>query len=133
MSIDPALMEMSPTSTSAAMTPPRSQPPHHVHSDHHGEQPPPPRGYTYQAVAYQGAGGWDPYTGEWVQGDIFPLGPGGNYYPERDGQRFLSPQDPRESSSAAYYKEGDGDTPRKRRKGIDDDGDYHPPGQRRVS
>jgi len=36
-----------------------------------GEPSAPPR--SYQATAYQGTGGWDPYSGEWVQGDIFPL------------------------------------------------------------
>ena len=132
MSIDPALM--SPTSTSGGMSP-RPQPPHLPYSDHHGELPPPPRGYAYQALAIQGAGGWDPYNGEWVQGDIFPLGPGGNnYYSERDNQRFMSPPESREPLSAPHCREGEGEsTPRKRRKGADDDADYQPPGHRRVS
>lgn len=47
------------------------------------EHPPKPRGFWNQPVNYQGAGGWDPHSGEWVSGDIFPFGPGGNYYPDR--------------------------------------------------
>jgi DNA helicase INO80 len=134
--IDPLLLESSPTSTACGLPPSRAQPYQYGRPDHHGEPPPPPRGYTYQPAAYQGAGGWDPYTGEWVQGDIFPLGPGGNYYPERDGRRRLvSPQDTRDPASSAYYKdeEMDDGLPRKRRRGEDEDSDYHPPGQKRVS
>lgn len=47
------------------------------------EQPPQPRGMSYQPSTYEGAGGFNPYTGDWVQGDIFPLGRGGNYYTDR--------------------------------------------------
>jgi len=137
--IDPALMHTSPRLNSGVRSPP-SRPYPHSQLNHHGE-PPPPRGHTYQPIAYQGAGGWDPYTGEWVQGDIFPLGPGGNYY---QTQPFVSPHEhQRGTTSRMYYKEEEEeeeeeeqqvvDTPRKRRKGGDEDTDYHPPGQRRVS
>jgi chromatin-remodeling ATPase INO80 len=138
--LDPALMDTSPRMNSSVSSPPhRSH--HHGQPDRHGEPVPPPRGYTYQPLAYQGAGGWDPYTGEWVQGDIFPLGPGGNYYPDRVGrQRFVSSQEQqRDTSTRIYYKDEDedeedeDDTPRKRRKGGAEDTDYQPPGQRRVS
>ncbi|KAH7931126.1 hypothetical protein BV22DRAFT_1137807 [Leucogyrophana mollusca] len=126
--------DMSPRSNAAAMSPPRPQPSHRSPSPG-GEQPPPPRGYTYQPVAYQGAGGWDPYTGDWVQGDIFPLGPGGNYYPqrEREGRQSVPPQETRATSVGAYYKEGESEAlPRKRRKAAEEDSDYHPPGTKRL-
>lgn len=127
--IDPALM--SPPAQSASRSPHRS---HYSPQDFHGElQPPNPRGYEYHAVAYQGTGGWDPYSGEWVQGDIFPLGRGnGDYYPHPERSETISPHDPR----STYYREGDADNfPRKRRRGVEEDDDYRPPGLRqgRVS
>lgn len=113
--IDPALI--SPTSPTGLRSP-RS---HHGPPD--GEpQPPPPRGYEYQPVAYQGTGGWDPYSGEWVQGDIFPLGRGnGDYYPHPERTEAMSPNDPRNG----YYREEDLDSSsRKRRRGVEDEDDY---------
>ncbi|KAG1891681.1 uncharacterized protein F5891DRAFT_891535, partial [Suillus fuscotomentosus] len=79
----------------------------------------------------QGAKSWDPYSGDYVQGEIFPLGPGGNHYSqrERDGQHQPPPPEPRASSTGAYYKEGENEpTSRKRRKAVvpDDDSDYNP-------
>ncbi|KAG0708995.1 SNF2 family DNA-dependent ATPase [Suillus ampliporus] len=128
--IDPSLADVSPLSRATVMSPHpqtlrRSLTPL-------GEQPPLPRGYSYQTPSYQGAGGWDPYSGDYVQGEIFPLGPGGNYYPqrERDPQHHPPPPEPRAPSVGAYYKEGDNEpTPRKRRKPAppDDDPDYQPP------
>jgi chromatin-remodeling ATPase INO80 len=121
--IDPALM--SPTSQSG----PRSSP--HLRHGHPGEPPPPPRGYP--GVAYQGSGGWDPYSGEWVQGDIFPLGRGnGDYYSRSERPETLSPHDPR----SAYYREGEIDSSsRKRRREPDEEDDYRASGLRqgRVS
>ncbi|KAG1885770.1 hypothetical protein F4604DRAFT_1495285, partial [Suillus subluteus] len=91
--IDPSLADVSPLSRATVMSPHpqtlrRSLTPL-------GEQPPLPRGYSYQTSSYQGTGGWDPYSGDYVQGEIFPLGPGGNYYSqrERDGQHQPPPSE----------------------------------------
>ncbi|KAH7909116.1 hypothetical protein BJ138DRAFT_1011469 [Hygrophoropsis aurantiaca] len=133
--VDSSSVDMSPRSITTVVSPSRSQLLRRTPSPG-GEQPPPPRGYTYQPVSYQGVGGWDPYTGDWVQGDIFPLGRGGNYYSQRDrgGRQSHPPQDIRVTTVGAYYKEGDNDTtPRKRRKAIEEDSDYQPPGTKRVS
>lgn len=122
--LDPALL--SPTQPG-----PRSPPrPHPGHPEYQGDHPLPPRGY--QPVAYQGTGGWDPYSGEWVQGNIFPLGRGnGDYYrPERP--ETLSSHDLR----STYYREGEIDgSSRKRRREPDEEDDYHAPESRqgRVS
>lgn len=84
-------------------------------------------------MAFQGAGGWDPYTGEWVQGDIFPLGPGGNYY-NADRQDVLVPSHPgngQDDPSSVLETNG-----RKKRRMVnagEDDQDYQPPGGKRVS
>src|ERR1700691_151725 len=112
--IDPALL--SPTSQSGPRSPPR------LHQGHHGEPTPPLRGY--QATAYQGTGGWDPYSGEWVQGDIFPLGRGNGDYYSRPGQpETLPPQD----SRGVYYRDGEADgSSRKRRREPDEDDDHRP-------
>jgi len=122
--IDPALI--SPTSQSGLRSSPSQ---HHSHPEYQGEPTAPPR--SYQSVAYQGTGGWDPYSGEWVQGDIFPLGRGnGDYYSRPENS---SPHDPR---SGAYYMETETDgSSRKRRREPDEDNDYRPPGLRqgRVS
>ncbi|KAJ3558033.1 hypothetical protein NM688_g1148 [Phlebia brevispora] len=89
----------------------------------------PSRPFTYQPMAFQGAGGWDPYTGEWVQGDIFPLGPGGNYY-VADRQDLPYPQHggnaPQDDQSSVTELNG-----RKKRRTVapvEDDQDYQPPG-----
>lgn len=131
-----------PVSSSAMpMSPPRLPPLQRVHSAsrsdsvaHDHEQQPHPRGFAYHPAAYQGAGGWDPYTGKWVQGDIFPLGPGGNYYPDREDHASESPQPPNGGGPDPQFKDGyvDGSN-RKKRKHIEDDEDYRPPGQKRVS
>ncbi|KIJ68315.1 hypothetical protein HYDPIDRAFT_24608 [Hydnomerulius pinastri MD-312] len=130
--IDASLADMSPISNPATMSPAHHRM-HHRSQSPLGEQPPPPRGYTYQPVSYQGAGGWDPYSGNYVQGDIFPLGPGGNYYPQREREAFSSgPPETRESSAGAYYKEGENEHAlKKRRKATDDDPDYQPPVSKR--
>lgn len=123
---------MSPISNPVPVSPvhPRQ---HHQSQSPLGDHPPPPRGYTYQPVSYQGAGGWDPYSGNYVQGDIFPLGPGGNYYPHREVGASPGPPEPLEGSVGAYYKESENDqASKKRRKTVDDDPDYQPPGSRRV-
>lgn len=115
---------------------PPSMPPHYTdrRSPSEPDQGPPPRGFAYQPVAYQGAGGWDPYTGEWVQGDIFPLGPGGQYYAENEDQASDSPPPSNGGQIVARFKEGYVEGGRKKRKlATDDDDDYQPPGQKRVS
>ncbi|KAI0785971.1 SNF2 family N-terminal domain-containing protein [Abortiporus biennis] len=105
---------------------PSSTPTHDVDSH-------PARPAAYQASNYQGAGGYNPYTGEWQQ-DIFPLGHGGNYYPEHDDE----PHSPRPNgSTTTRYKEGyiisDGSSKKKRKIAPEDDEDYTPPGRRRGS
>lgn len=129
--VDHTFTDVAPTPASAAISP-------HTHPNHHGqsprpEQPPPPRGYAYQPLSYQGAGGWDPYSGKYVQGDIFPLGPGGNYYPHHEREEF--PQGPthtRPDSAGAYYKDGEDDlASKRRRKPTDEDSDYLPPVSKR--
>lgn len=127
--IDPALL--SPPAHSA-----RRSPHHSLHESHDFQaesQPPNPRGYEYQPMTYQGTGGWNPYNGDFMPGDIFPLGRGnGDYYPHPERSETVSPHD----SRSTYYKEGDADTfARKRRRGVEEDDDYCPPGLRqgRVS
>ncbi|KAG1795542.1 hypothetical protein EV424DRAFT_606445, partial [Suillus variegatus] len=73
--VDPSLADVSPLSRATVISPHpqtlrRSLTPLGEHQL--------PRGYSYQTPSYQGAGGWDPYSGDYVQGEIFPLGPGGN-------------------------------------------------------
>ncbi|KAF9240898.1 P-loop containing nucleoside triphosphate hydrolase protein [Melanogaster broomeanus] len=129
--IDVSLADMSPISNPATMSPTHSRTHHRSQSP--GEQPPPPRGYTYQPVSYQGVGGWDPYSGKYVQGDIFPLGPGGNYYLQRERDAISSgPPEQLETSSSAYYKEGENEhASKKRRKAPEQDADYQPPTSKR--
>ncbi|KAL4069564.1 hypothetical protein J3A83DRAFT_4096226 [Scleroderma citrinum] len=129
---DHSFSDVSPIPHSAPISPVHTRASHHSQSPL-PEQPPPPRGYAYQPVTYQGAGGWDPYSGNYVQGDIFPLGPGGNYYPLRERDGIPSgPLDPSSSSASAYYKDGEDDHASKRRKGIDEDSDYLPATSKRV-
>jgi DNA helicase INO80 len=135
--IDPSLADVSPHSHATVISSPHLQTSRRSPSPL-GEQPPFPRGYSYHTSSYQGAGGWDPYSGDYVQGEIFPLGPGGNYYAqrERDEHHHLPPLEPRAPSVGAYYKDGENEpTPRKRRKAAppDDDPDYQPPTAKRVS
>jgi len=107
---------------------------HPVYPDHQVEPPPPPRGYTYHSPTYRGVDGWDPYTREWAHGDILPLGHGSSYYHESEGRPFGSHQEAREASVGSYHQDGDVElASKKRRKGPDDDGEYQPPGEKRVS
>lgn len=123
--VDVNLTEMSPLSVSSQLAAPRSRPPHSSRSDHR-EPSPTVRGYN-QSV---GPGGWNRYLGDRPQDDIYPHGPGGNQsYSERDAQRYMSPDDSQEAS----HQDGEDGLSRKRRRGGDDDPDYQPPGQRRVS
>lgn len=102
--IDPALV--SPTSHTAPRSPPDSRQTQATEAR---------RGY--QPSSYQGTGGWDPYTKEWVKGDIFPLGRGnGDYYPERS--QAHSPHEARN----AHYRESDMEgSARKRRRDEDEE------------
>ncbi|KAI0961394.1 hypothetical protein AcV7_000503 [Taiwanofungus camphoratus] len=113
-SIDPALMRRSPPTTTMS---PHPQTQHYAQSrsQHDFEQPPPPRGFTYQPVAYQGAGG-------------------GNYYPDREEPSSLSPPLSNGGQTVTRFKDGYIESNgRKKRKIADDDEDYHPPGQKRQS
>jgi chromatin-remodeling ATPase INO80 len=103
------------------------------------DRPPQPRGFWNQAPGYQVAGGWNPYTGEWVQGDIFPLGRGGNYYPDRareaegDEQREGTPDPDRGLLEAEARKNEDraeGNGRSKRRKTAEPEEEMQP---KRVS
>ncbi|KAH9946815.1 P-loop containing nucleoside triphosphate hydrolase protein [Amylocystis lapponica] len=125
-----------PSSPSLTTLSPHPVPPHYTdgRSPSELDQGPPPRGFAYQPAAYHGAGGWDPYTGQWVQGDIFPLGPGGQYYAEHEDQASVSPPPSNGGQIIARFKEGYVDGGRKKRKvAADDDEDYQPPGQKRQS
>ena len=129
---DHSFSDLSPIPNSAPISPVHTWANRHSQSPH-PEQPPPPRGYAYQPVNYQGAGGWDPYSGNYVHGDIFPLGRGGNYYLQRERDGISSgPTDPPTSSASAYYKDSENDHASKRRKGMDEDLDYLPPASKRV-
>lgn len=115
--IDPALV--SPTSQIAPRSPPDSRQTQSTEAR---------RGY--QTSSYQGTGGWDPYTGEWVPGDIFPLGRGnGDYYPERS--QVHSPHETRN----AHYRdtEMEGSSRKRRREDDDDDSRSVESRQGRVS
>ena len=131
--IDPVQVE--PSSSSGPPTRPHSHT--HHHPSHLNIPPPPPRGYAYRPVAYQGAGGWDPYSGDWVQGDIFPLGLGGNnHYAQHEFQRRhpVHREDP-ELPPRDYHEDGEGEdtVPRKRRKGVGDDFEHQAGSHKRVS
>lgn len=129
---DHSFPDMSPVPNSASISPVHTWAKPHSQSPL-PEQLPPPRGYAYQPANYQGAGGWDPYSGNYVQGDIFPLGPGGNYYPQRERDGIPpGPSDLPSSSASAYYKDSDNDHAFKRRKGMGEDPDYFPPASKRV-
>ena len=129
---DHSFPDLSPIPNSAPISPVHTWANRHGQSLH-PEQPPPSCGYAYQPVNYQGAGGWDPYSGNYVHGDILPLGRGGNYYPQRERDGISSgPTDPPTSSANAFYKDGDNDHASKRRKGMDDDLDYLPLASKRV-
>ncbi|KAA1468168.1 hypothetical protein DENSPDRAFT_833380 [Dentipellis sp. KUC8613] len=100
------------TSPSRSTSPPRRPPP--------AVRSPQP-----QPLAYQASGGWDPHSGEWVQGEISPVGPGGTLYTEHArslSESSLTKQDGRDTSQSP---------PKKRKKNMDDDADYRPPGTRR--
>lgn len=91
-------------------------------------QPPPPRGHEYQPAAFQGTGRWDPYTGNWVQGEIFPLGRGGGIYipNEQQGQIF-----PANSRNGYYREEESEELSKKRRRGPEEEGEPKTTGGRR--
>lgn len=118
--IDPALTSPTPQAG------PRSSPrPHQGYPDYNGEVTPPLR--SIHGVAYKGTGGWDPYGGEWIQGDIFPGG--GSHYSRPERLRSLSPHD----LGSGYYRQGETDTSsRKRRRDPEEDDDARELSQGRV-
>lgn len=130
--IDTPLPDMSPISNPLPVSP--LHPRQHQSQSPLGDHPPTPRGYPYQPVSHQGAGGWDSYSGNYVHGDVLPLGPGGSYYPQRDiGAAPSGPLEPLDGPAGAYYKEGENEhASKKRKKAADVDPDYQPPGSRRV-
>lgn len=127
---DRSRMEISPTSTSGGRSPLYPHPSHSERPDPRGE--PAPYGYPY--VEHRGTAGLDPYPGEWVQRDSYSYVPGGSYHPdpERHLSRYSSPDDPRELSPRHNYGDGEA-TPKRRRRGREQDEDYEPPGPKRVS
>ncbi|KAG1716542.1 hypothetical protein ID866_594 [Astraeus odoratus] len=125
--------DISPVPRPAAVSPPHTRAHHHHSQSPLADQPPPRRGYEYQPAPYPGAGGWDPYSDNYVQGDIFPLGPGGSYYPQRERETFPSgPSDSHPDSAGAYYRDTENDhASKRRRRAMDDDSDYTPPASKR--
>ncbi|TFY83775.1 hypothetical protein EWM64_g245 [Hericium alpestre] len=129
---DPALMDR-PLDTVRSPSPPRRR----SHNKRGSEGQALPQAHTFQPVAYQASGAWDPHSGEWVQGEVSPVGPNVSFFSER-GQSPLSPKEyhPAPSNITFVNEEGPDlaqSPPKKRRKGADDDGDYRPPGTRRSS
>lgn len=90
-------------------------------------QPPPPRGHEYQPAAFQGTGRWDPYTGNWVQGEIFPLGRGGGIYIPNEQQGLF----PANSRNGYYREEESEELSKKRRRGPEEEGEPKTTGGRR--
>lgn len=131
--IDPSPLTRPPSPPAKADTPytrrrarTRSQSsPHSQEQDHVPSRP-----FTYQPMSFQGAGGWDPYSGEYVQGDIFPRGPGGNYYNGPETPVSAHANIPPQDDQGSYEANG-----RKKRRTVvpaEDDQDYQPPGGKRV-
>lgn len=136
--IDPALMDSSAPSSPSHSA---SQPPRGSSSNVAVEHPPQPRGLSYQSPPYDGAGGWNPYTGEWMQGGPFPLGRGGNYYDRTREQEREDADGTPESSMASDtgsrthngHVEGNGRKRRKTSEQHQHDGvDQAPASQKRV-
>ena len=105
-----------------------------IYPDHPSDNQHSLRGYPYHDSAqYQGPPAWDPYSRQWVHGDVYAFNPGATHYHSNDRGRFPSPHDVREPPPDVCPKDGDEDVAfRKRRRGLDEDSDYQPPGQRRV-
>jgi hypothetical protein len=115
---DNVLTESPSPSTSTPVLRPQG-----THPDHRVEQHP-PGGYSYRSPTIQSVWSKDPYRREWAHGDTLLLDP--NDLP--------SLQEVQEPSVGSYHKDSEVDSfYRKRRKGPDEDADYQPPGQRRVS
>jgi hypothetical protein len=110
LTIDPVLPEIPSESSSAAISPSHPDHPHH-HC-----------GYTYHSPTSQGAWDNDASEREWIHGDTLPAGQ----------DMSSSHQEVQELSTGTCQKDNEGENySRKRRKGIDDDGEYQPR-QRRV-
>lgn len=99
------------------------------------------REYTYQhetPSSYQSSASWEHHNGDRLQPDDVPSGPSSSCYAEQEESATPSPRisngtpignQQKEDSAPA---ESNGRVLRKR-KVRDDDEDYHPPGQKRVS
>lgn len=101
------------------------------------EQPPSSREY-YQphTAGYHSPAGWEHHNGDRLEGDEVPSGPSSSYYAEQDESATPSPRTSNATPLGLRQKEGsveiNGRILRKR-KLPDDDEDYRPPGQKRVS
>lgn len=128
----------------APLAPMSPQPQPQVHREarphsvgHDLEPAPAAREYAYQhpppPAPYQSQAQWEHHNGDRHQGDDIPSGPSSTYYAEQEESATPSP---RISNGTPVGKdgqvEGNGRVLRKR-KLPDDDEDYHPPGQKRVS
>jgi len=110
LTIDPVLPEIPSESSSAAISPSHPDHPHQYY------------GYAYHSPASQGAWDNDPSEREWIHGDALPVG----------SDISSSHRGVQEPSMGTCYKDNEGENySRKRRKGVDDDGEYQPR-QRRV-
>ncbi len=122
--------------------PPQQQREPRSHSGGHDvDSAPGAREYTYQLEtpnSYQSPAAWEHHNGDRMQADDIPSGPSSSYYAEQEESATPSPRisngtpvgnKQKEDSAPA---ESNGRVLRKR-KLPDDDEDYHPPGQKRVS
>jgi hypothetical protein len=90
----------------------------------HAEEPHQPPDYPYHPAANQEGWCTEPYTREWVRGNVSSLEP----------SDIPFHMETREMYHSSIYREIETEiASRKRRKGISDDADYQPPSQRRVS
>ena len=100
------------------------------------EQPPATREYVYQQqpAGYHSPAGWEHRNGDSMRGDDTPSGPSSTYYAEQDDSATPSPRPSNGTPVGMRQKEGSVEgNGRKKRKLPDDDEDYQPPGQKRVS
>ena len=85
-----------------------------------------PYAHDYRSTSNQGAARWDTPTKAWIQDDAFPNSSGDNHPDELHRTQ--------ENIVGGSYQTYEGESPLKRRKkGTDDDPEYQPSGQRRVS
>ena len=92
--------------------------------------------YQHQSGSYHSPAQWEHHNGDRLQADDIPSGPSSTYYAEQEESATPSPRISNGTPVGARQKEdaveGNGRVLRKR-KLPDDDEDYQPPGQKRVS